>query len=149
MIDWTDIALPFVKQVEGCKLRAYPDPATGGEPWTIGYGATGPDIGPDTVWTQEQADADLLNRLDHINAVVTQAIRVRLGVHQRAALVSLTYNIGVENFLQSTLLRHINDSDYNHACGQFGVWIMAAGRVIVGLIRRRAAEAELFAEDLK
>lgn len=36
MIDWTDIALPFVKQVEVCKLRAYPDPATGGEPWMVG-----------------------------------------------------------------------------------------------------------------
>lgn len=148
MIDWTDIALAFVKQAEGCSLVAYPDPATGAEPWTIGYGATGPDIGPDTVWTQEQADADLAQRLDRINVMVTQAVRVRLGPHQRAALVSLAYNIGTGNFLQSTMLRYINDGDYNRACGQFGVWIMAAGRVLVGLIRRRAAEAELFAEDL-
>lgn len=148
MIDWTDIALSFVKRAEGCRLTAYPDPATGAEPWTVGYGATGPDIGPDTVWTQEQADADLAQRLDRINVTVTQAVRVRLGPHQRAALVSLAYNIGTGSFLQSTMLRCINDGDYNRACGQFGVWIMAAGRVLVGLIRRRAAEAELFAEDL-
>jgi lysozyme len=149
MIDWRDYAVPLIHEWEGCKLHAYPDPATGGEPWTVGYGATGPDIGPDTVWTQEQADADLSSRLDHINAIVTQAVRVRLSPRQRAALVSLTYNIGTGAFVNSTLLRCLNDSEYNRACGQFGVWILAAGKAMVGLIRRRAAEAELFAEGIQ
>jgi lysozyme len=149
MIDWHDYCLPLIHQWEGCELHAYPDPATGAEPWTIGWGSTGPDIGPDTVWTQEQADADLAQRLDRINATITQAVRVRLSPQQRAALVSLAYNIGTGAFLQSTLLRNLNDSDYAHACGQFGVWILGAGRVLVGLIRRRAAEAELFAEGMQ
>lgn len=146
MIDWRDYCLPLIKQWEKCRLHAYPDPATGDEPWTIGWGATGPDIGPDTVWTQEQADADLAQRLDHINAMVTQAVRVRLSQQQRAALVSLAYNIGTGAWLQSTMLKAINDSDYNRACGQFGVWILANRKIEIGLIRRRAAEAELFAE---
>lgn len=148
MIDWRDYCLPLIKEWEGCRLRAYPDPATGAAPWTVGYGATGPDIKRGTTWSQEQSDADLAQRLDRINAIVTQAIRVRLTPRQRAALVSLTYNIGTGAFVSSTLLRFINDGDYNRACGQFGVWILAAGKVMVGLIRRRAAEAELFAEDL-
>lgn len=146
MIDWRDYCLPLIKQWEKCRLQAYPDPATGDEPWTIGWGSTGPDIGPNTVWTQEQADADLAQRLDHINATVTQAVRVRLSQQQRAALVSLAYNIGTGAWLQSTMLKAINDSDYNRACGQFGVWILANRRIMIGLIRRRAAEAELFAE---
>lgn len=146
MIDWRDYCLPLIHQWEGCKLNAYPDPATGAEPYTIGYGATGPDIGPETVWTQEQADADLAQRLDRINSTITQAVRVRLSPQQRAALVSLAYNIGTGNWLTSTMLKCINDGDYNRACGQFGVWIIANAKVMVGLIRRRAAEAELFAE---
>jgi lysozyme len=148
MIDWHDYCLPLIKQWEGCDLTAYPDPATGGEPWTIGYGATGPDIESGTVWTQEQADADLAQRVEHINAIVTQAVRVRLSPQERAALVSLAYNVGTSAFLNSTLLKALNDGDYNRACGQFGVWIIAAGRVLAGLIRRRAAEAELFAEGI-
>jgi len=146
VIDWRDYCMPLIHQWEGCKLRAYPDPATGGEPWTVGYGSTGPDIGPDTVWTQEQADADLAQRLDHVNSIVTQAVRVRMSRQQRAAIVSLAYNIGTGAWLQSTMLKCINDSDYNRACGQFGVWIIANGVLMAGLIRRRAAEAELFAE---
>lgn len=148
MIDWRDIARDLIHKWEGCRLTSYPDPATGGEPWTIGYGATGPDIGPDTVWTQEQADADLAQRLDRINGSVTQAVRVRIAPAQRAALVSLAYNIGVSAFLNSSLLRYLNDGDHGRACGQFGCWILAGGRVIPGLIRRRADEAETFARAI-
>lgn len=146
MIDWRDLTVPLIHQWEGCRLTAYQD-AVG--VWTIGYGATGPDIVQGVTWTQEQADADLAQRLDRLNATITQAIRVRLSPQQRAALVSLAYNIGTGAFLQSTLLKYLNDSDYCRACGQFGVWILAAGRVLVGLIRRRAAEAELFAEGIQ
>lgn len=145
MIDWHDDCVALIQKWEGCRLTAYQD-AVG--VWTVGYGATGPDIVQGTVWTQDRANADLVQRLESINATVTQAVRVRITPDQRAALVSLAYNIGIGAFLQSTLLRYLNDGDYNRACGQFGVWIMAAGRVLVGLIRRRAAEAELFAEDL-
>jgi len=145
MIDWRDCGIPLIKQWEKCSLTAYQD-AVG--VWTVGWGATGPDIVEGTVWTQEQADADLAQRTDHVNAIVTQAIRVRLSPQQRGALVSLTYNIGTGAFLSSTLLKALNDGDYNRACGQFGVWIIAAGRVLVGLIHRRAAEAELFAEGI-
>ena len=58
--------LALIRQFEGCaRLRpdgmveAYPDPGTGGEPWTIGWGATGSGIGPGTVWTQQRCDARL------------------------------------------------------------------------------------------
>ena len=51
--------IPDLMSDEGCRLTAYPDPLSGGDPWTIGYGATGPSISKGTVWVQEQADADL------------------------------------------------------------------------------------------
>ena len=77
-MSWLDIATEEIKRHEGCKLEAYPDPGTGGDPWTIGYGATGPDIHPGVVWSQEQADTDLSNRLhtlgDRIDAVVHVAV---------------------------------------------------------------------------
>lgn len=148
MNDWRSTCVPLVQHWETLRLEAYPDPATGGAPWTVGYGATGPGIGPGTVWTEEQANADLSRRLDEINTTLTKAVRVRISAKQRAALVSLAYNIGTGNLLSSTLLRHLNDSDYNRACGQFGCWIMAGGKALVGLIRRRAAEAELFARGI-
>ena len=58
--------IALIKRFEGCArqradgmVEAYPDPGTGGAPWTIGWGATGADIGPGTVWTQAQCDARL------------------------------------------------------------------------------------------
>ena len=47
----------LIQSWEGCRLQAYPDPASGGAPWTIGYGHTGPEVKPGLVISQEQADA--------------------------------------------------------------------------------------------
>ena len=63
---------------------------------------------------------------------------------QKAALVSLAYNIGVENLRTSTLLRLHKEGDYAGAQGQFERWNKAAGRVLPGLVRRRAAEAAVY-----
>ena len=53
-----------LKSDEGCKLEAYPDPLSGAEPWTIGYGQTGRDICKGVVWTQEQADVALADAIN-------------------------------------------------------------------------------------
>ncbi len=47
----------LLKTWEGCELSAYPDPASGGAPWTIGYGHTGPDVVPGLTISQAQAEA--------------------------------------------------------------------------------------------
>lgn len=47
--------LDDIRRDEGCEPHAYPDPLSGGDPWTIGYGCTGPGIGPGTIWTEAQA----------------------------------------------------------------------------------------------
>ena len=142
-----DAGVRLVQEFEGCKLEAYPDPGTGGEPWTIGFGSTGPDIGPGTVWTQEEADARFVDDLTKFGDGVDRLVRVPLTDNQFAALVSFAYNVGLGALAGSTLLRKLNAGDYQGAADQLPRWNKAAGRVLPGLVRRRAAERELFLSD--
>lgn len=142
--------LALLRQFEGCaRLRrdgmveAYPDPGTGGEPWTIGWGATGPGIGPGSVWTQQQCDA----RLESDVARHARDVAFALGdapttQAQFDALVSFHYNTGA--IARSTLLRRHLAGDYRAAEEEFARWNRAGGRVLKGLVRRRAAEARLY-----
>ena len=131
------------KQYEGCRLTAYPDPGTGGEPWTIGYGHTGGVKQGDTI-TQEQADALLLADLKNAINAVESSVTTMLTDEEESALVDLVFNIGNGNFLHSTLLKLLNSGDYAGAAEQFSRWDKAGGRVLAGLTKRRAAEAALF-----
>jgi len=88
------VALPLVKDFEGCRLSAYPDPETGAEPWTIGWGSTTYDDGArvkqgDRI-SQELADALLAGRLERDCIPVYKG----LTANQQAALLSFTYNCG-------------------------------------------------------
>jgi len=137
--------LDLIKQSEGCKLTAYPDPGTGGAPWTIGYGHTGPEVKKGLVWTQAQADsalADDVSRFaDGVSALLGSAPTTQ---GQFDAMVSLAYNIGLGNFRESTLLRLHKEGDYAGAANQFARWRFAAGKELPGLVKRRAAEAALY-----
>nr|WP_075360487.1 lysozyme [Caballeronia sordidicola] len=82
---------------------AYADPASGGEPWTCGWGATGETITKGTVWTQSRADARLTADLMRFAAVVDSLVKVPLAPHEKAALVDFTFNLGSGNFEGSTL----------------------------------------------
>lgn len=138
-------ALSLIKQFEGCKLTAYPDPGSGGDPWTIGWGATGPGIKRDVTWTQAQADARLVEDVTKFADGVRKAIgTARTTDNQLGAMISLAYNIGLGNFGKSTLLKMHRAGDHTGAAKQFGVWNKAAGRVMAGLTRRRAAEAQIY-----
>jgi len=143
-MNWLEIATEEIKRHEGCKLTAYPDPGTGAAPWTVGYGATGPEIHQGTVWTQEQADADLANRLNILGEHIDAAVHVEINDNQKAELCSFTYNVGMGNLKSSTLLRKLNEGDYDAAAEQFNQWTKAAGHVLPGLVTRRAEESSLF-----
>lgn len=155
-----DIAIPVIKREEGCRLKAYPDPASGGDPWTIGYGATGPGIRRGTVWTQEQAEQDLEERVVEIAEQIVNEVDVPLSDVQLAALISFVYNVGIgrhdkpgtpeyegTGFRGSTLLRKLNEGDYEAAADQMLRWNRAAGKVNPVLVGRRARERELFLSD--
>lgn len=127
----------------GCK--AYPDPASGGDPWTIGYGSTGPDVRPGIVWTRQQAEDRLKADVTSFAAGVARLVGSTPTLQREFdAMVSLAYNIGLGNFGRSTLLKKHKANDKAGAAAEFGKWRMAAGKVMKGLIRRRAAEASLY-----
>lgn len=140
-MDWLQLALPLVKRWEGCELTAYLCPA---RVWTVGYGATGPDVRQGVTWTQEQAEKRLERDLMGFGSRVDVLVRVELSVGQMAALASLAYNIGIEAFRKSTLLRLLNAGDYKGAAAQFDRWNRGGGKVLRGLVRRRREERVLF-----
>ncbi|MEQ1967253.1 lysozyme [Xenorhabdus nematophila] len=135
--------LSFIKQFEGLKLKAYPDPATGGIPWTIGYGHT-KDVKSGQVITEQQAEAFLHDDLKSIYITIESAIKVPLTQGQFDALCSFTFNCGTGNFVRSTLLKKLNVGDYQGAADEFLRWNKAAGKVMNGLTKRRASERQMF-----
>lgn len=129
---------------EGCVLHAYPDPGTGGEPWTCGFGATGPDIKEGVTWTQAEADKRLMEDLARFEKAVDELIKVEISVNAFSAVVCFTFNCGVQALKRSTLLKLINQNDMAGAARQFGLWTKAGKRVLPGLVMRRRAESLLF-----
>lgn len=142
-----------VKYFETCRLVAYPDPKTGGAPWTNGWGSTGPDVLPGVVWTQEYADQrflqDLKEKEDDVNSLlmtddITQG--------EFDALTSFAFNVGsdidadtkAEGLGDSTLLRKFNQGDKEGARAEFAKWISPGSNVELGLKRRRRVEQGLF-----
>ncbi len=138
------VADRLTRKWEGCKLQAYPDPATGGKPWTIGWGSTGPGIEKGTVWTQAQADARHKWDLENFMIGVKAAVKKPATAGQLGAMTSLAYNIGIGAFRGSTLLRLFNAGDAKGAADQFPRWNRANGKVTEGLTRRRKDERREF-----
>jgi lysozyme len=142
-------AFALITRFEGCVLNAYPDPASGGDPWTVGYGATGPDIRRGVIWTLEKAETDLRERIDHLLTQVRGLVKVKLPEGCEAALVSFAYNVGIGALTTSTLLKKVNAGQLKEAADEFNKWTKAAGKVFPGLVKRRAAERQVFLDALK
>ncbi|WP_110915636.1 lysozyme [Enterobacter roggenkampii] len=140
----------LIQSFESCKLVAYPDPGTGGVPWTIGWGHTGPEVKPGLVWTQAQADAAFLSDLAVFERDVNSLVKVPLTQNQFDALVSFAYNVGsdidaddiAEGLGDSTLLKKLNAGDYASAADEFLKWRKPLN--LPGILRRRKAERALF-----
>ena len=143
--------IALIKRFEGCarkradgRMAAYPDPGTGAAPWTIGWGATGSDIGPGTIWTQDQCNARLEVDMARFAAEVDQALGDAPTTQaQFDALVSFHYNTGA--ITRATLTRRHREGDHAAAGREFLRWTRAGGRVLKGLVRRREAEANFYA----
>ncbi|EOW2370912.1 lysozyme [Cronobacter sakazakii] len=137
--------LALIKEFESCQLKAYRCPAG---IWTIGYGWTQPVDGkPIRPWME--IDMPTAERLLKTGLVgyendVMKLVWVKLSQAQFDALVSFTYNVGSRNFSTSTLLKKLNRGDFAGAADEFPRWNKSRGKVLNGLVRRRAAERELF-----
>jgi lysozyme len=138
---YSSTGLALTRSFEGLRLKAYQDCAG---IWTIGYGHTGPEVHRGQCISEFEAEA--LLRADLASAVecVRRAVRVKLAQHQFDALVDFCFNVGRGNCLGSSLLRYVNQGEFDAAAVQFGLWVHAGGKVVPGLVRRRAAEAALF-----
>jgi lysozyme len=135
-----------LKRHEGLRLHSYPDPATGGEPWTIGYGRAH-GVSKDQQITEPQAEQYLREDLQWVEDAIKETVTAPLTQAQFDALCSLIYNIGEGAFRKSTLLRKLNAKDYMGAVQEFVRWNMAAGKAMPGLTNRRVLEAKMFESE--
>lgn len=133
----------FIKGFEQLRLKAYPDPGTGGKPWTIGWGHTKGVKQGDRI-TQEQAEQFFSNDLAVFELTVNSAIKRTMTQNQFDAMVSLAFNIGGPAFAGSTLVKKFNAGEVQGAADEFPKWRNSAGKVMPGLVKRRAAEREMF-----
>lgn len=137
-----ELACDILRNVEGCRLSAYQDVAG---VWTIGYGDTGPSVRPGTEISQQEADSRLATRVQkEFGPAVDRMVRVPLEPHQRAALVSWAYNIGLGAAQRSTLIRKLNEGDYEAVPNELRRWTKAGGVAVRGLINRREKEVKLW-----
>ena len=134
----------LIQSWEGCRLRAYPDPASGGAPWTIGYGHTGPQVKPGLVISQQQADAWFRSDVTRFELAVDRclAAHCQLTPQQRDALVSFCFNVGAGAFTASTLARRLKAGEgaATVLAEELPRWVHGPNGPITGLVRRRQAE---------
>jgi lysozyme len=130
--------------IGGGRFKAYGCPAG---VLTIGWGHTndhGRAFDGGAIWTQSDCDVAFAVDMQHFEQAVQRLVTVPLNQQQFDALVSFAYNCGEGNLEKSTLLRKLNAGDFVGAAAEFPRWNRGGGRVLAGLVRRRASEALLF-----
>ena len=140
------LGIETMHHFEGCKLTAYQCPA---KVWTIGWGNTFyPDKTPvkqGDVITQEQANALFETVMNNFALGVKKCLTKEVNENQFSALVCFAYNVGIGSLQKSTLLKKININPNDETiAGEFGKWTKAGGKVLLGLVRRRKAESDLY-----
>ena len=148
----------YAKKLPNGDCKAYPDPATGGFPWTIGYGSTyhadGTSVQPNEVWTKEYSIRTKQTVLDKflVGLLKLSPSLINESPNRIAAVLSLVYNIGLGNYKISNLRRKINNKDYEDLEREFLKWntarVNGVRQVMKGLTRRRQAEYDLFAKGI-
>lgn len=136
--------LDLIKNFEGLSLEAYPDPGTGGEPITIGYGHTG-GVKLGTKIIKETAEEFLKLDLVRFERAVDSLVKVSLNQNEFDALVSFVFNIGEGAFKDSTILRRLNAGELKSKVfkEEMPRWNKGGNGVMPGLVRRREAEVKL------
>lgn len=143
------LAVPFLNEHEGVEYRPYKDVAG---VWTVCQGITGPDVILGKVYTQRECDSLLMKHLSIHKAAVDKSLKIDVPVSTRAALYSLSYNIGTNAIRNSTVIRRMNRGDIRGGCEAFSMWnkITVNGKKVVskGLVNRRNAEINLCLKEL-
>lgn len=140
--------LGLIQEFEGFIPHAYKCPAG---VWTIGYGSTvidGEKVKPTDKVSRDTALQLLTKDCQKIAHELQKLVKVPLSQTEIDALICFIYNIGIGAFSRSTMLKLINDNQKAKAALQFDRWNKAGGKVLPGLIIRRAKERALFAGGL-
>jgi lysozyme len=114
---------------------------------TIGWGCT-EGVREGMVWTPAEAEAALRREMVRFESAVQRLVTVEINQNERDALISFAYNCGEGALAKSTLLKRLNADDREGAAKSFAAWNKGGGKVLAGLVRRRAAEAALFLEPM-
>lgn len=134
-------SVELVKILEGFSEEPYLDESG---VLTIGYGWTN-GVESNHRLDREDAEKLLVIALGYVNAKVNSYVEPELTDNQCIALHSLVYNIGIDAFHNSTLLKKLNNNDFPGAEAEFGRWIYVNGKKIsLGLVERRKIEKMLF-----
>lgn len=138
----SDTGLSLIKTFEGFRTHVYPD--TAGHP-TIGYGH---ELHPGESFPNGVTDVEatelLRGDVSYAEHAVNTLVTVPVKQGQFDALVDFAYNLGAGTFRHSTLLRLLNQKQYEQAANQFEEWDRAGGVVSPGILRRREAEWRMF-----
>lgn len=137
----------IIKEFEGCSLKAYTDPASGNLPITIGWGSTMYKTGKRIMMGDSitQLEADDLLAWEVGNKSTAISIPNNLRQCQFDAIVSFAYNLGISAYQNSTLRKKININPSDPTIqGEFMRWVNGGGHPMEGLIKRRAAEWQLY-----
>lgn len=132
--------IELIKSFEGLRQFSYKCPAG---VWTIGYGHTGGVKKGDTC-TEEEAIELLKKDLEIFEHSIKDLVKVELNQNQFDALVSFVFNVGVGAFQDSTMRKFLNSKQFSAAAEQFDKWVHSKGVKLEGLVKRRAAEKNLF-----
>lgn len=139
-----DAGRQIIQDSEGLRLEAYRCPAGR---WTIGYGHTG-DVSEGDRITRHQAEAILEYDLQTFEAGVGK-LAPKANQNQFSAMVSLAFNIGLGAFAKSGVLKAHLAGQHLNAAVEFGRWTRGGGKVLPGLVTRRAREAALYLEAIQ
>lgn len=143
LMETSEHGIGLIKQFEGCKLTAY-KPVPTERYWTIGYGHYGADVKQGQTITQAQAEALLVKDIKPIEQLLNK-MNVNFRQSQFDALVSWIFNLGAGNFANSTMKKYImqrrKDEDITD---QLVKWVSCWGKPLLGLKKRRVAEANLW-----
>jgi lysozyme len=141
----TDDGLALIKRWEGFRAAAYRD-AVG--VWTIGYGHTAmagePQVKAGLRISEAEGEVILRRDVEQFARGVRAAVKAEISDAQFSALVSFAYNVGLGNFRSSSVLAAVNRKDFAAVPRRLQLWSKAGGRVLPGLVKRRADEAALF-----
>jgi lysozyme len=143
------LLMTFVPTHEGTVLKTYPDPAHGWTVPTACTGHTGPELKPGMTFTPPECKTMLEADLVAHAKGVDDCVDVEMSTGETVAYTSFAFNVGVAAFCKSTMAKLLNAGKRWEACAQLDRWVYAGGKVMRGLVTRRAAERETCEGDLK